>query len=153
MILTNENLIKRNWHGNTTCCFCDNDESIQHLFFECPLAKIVWRLVHIIFGLALSKNVTNLFVNWLACINKKDVKQIRICVCAIIWALWNARMIMSLTNWKLHPFYMLFQWQSTGSIRGPISNKWSSGMSWILGATVWRRMHRIYSTKIRLAAW
>jgi hypothetical protein len=43
------------------------------------------------FGLAPPKNVTNLFGNWLAGIDKRDVKQIRIGVCAIIWALWNAR--------------------------------------------------------------
>jgi hypothetical protein len=49
VILTKDNLIKRNWNGNTSCCFCDKDESIQHLFFECPLAKLygalfIWRL-------------------------------------------------------------------------------------------------------------
>jgi hypothetical protein len=33
VILTKGNLIKRNWVGNETCCFCDNKESIQHLFF------------------------------------------------------------------------------------------------------------------------
>jgi hypothetical protein len=34
VILTKDNLIKRNWVGNKTCCFCDNKESIQHLFFN-----------------------------------------------------------------------------------------------------------------------
>jgi hypothetical protein len=62
-----------------------------NIFFECPLAKIVWRLVHMTFGLALNKNVTNHFGNWLAGLNKKDVKQIRIGVCAIVCTLWNAR--------------------------------------------------------------
>jgi hypothetical protein len=33
VILTKDNLIKRNWHGNTKCSFCDHDETIQHLFF------------------------------------------------------------------------------------------------------------------------
>jgi hypothetical protein len=41
VILTKDNLLRRNWQGNTTCVFCDKEESIQHLFFECPLAKIV----------------------------------------------------------------------------------------------------------------
>ena len=41
VILTKDNLLKRNWHGCKSCCFCDKDETIQHLFFDCPLAKII----------------------------------------------------------------------------------------------------------------
>jgi hypothetical protein len=40
VILTKDNLLKRNWNGNESCCFCDSKESIQHLFlgflFSCP---------------------------------------------------------------------------------------------------------------------
>jgi hypothetical protein len=43
------------------------------------------------FGLAPPKNVTNLFENWLKGISKKDLIQIRVGVCAMIWALWNTR--------------------------------------------------------------
>jgi hypothetical protein len=89
-ILTKENLLKRNGNGNTSCCLCDKEETIQHLFFGCPLAKIIWRIVHMMFGLSPPKNVKNLFGNWLAGIDKRDVKQIRVWVCAIIWAIWNA---------------------------------------------------------------
>jgi hypothetical protein len=45
VILTKDNLVKRNWNGHESCCFCDNKESIQHLFFDCPLAKIIWRII------------------------------------------------------------------------------------------------------------
>jgi hypothetical protein len=90
VILTKDNLLKCNWHGNPTCVFCDKVELIQHLFFDCPMAKIVWRLVHMTFGLPLLKSVANLFGNWLSNLNKKDVKLIRIGVCVIVWALWNA---------------------------------------------------------------
>jgi hypothetical protein len=37
------------------------------------------------------KNITNLFGNWLSDIDKNDFKQIRVGVCAIVWALWSAR--------------------------------------------------------------
>jgi hypothetical protein len=58
-------------------------------FFECPLAKIIWRIVHMTFGLAPPKNISNLFGNWLKGIPKKDLIQVRVDVCAVIWALWN----------------------------------------------------------------
>jgi hypothetical protein len=31
--LTKDNLAKRRWKGSLKCCFCNMDESIQHLFF------------------------------------------------------------------------------------------------------------------------
>ncbi|WVZ94165.1 hypothetical protein U9M48_040091, partial [Paspalum notatum var. saurae] len=32
VILTKDNLLKRRWKGDDQCCFCDNKETIQHLF-------------------------------------------------------------------------------------------------------------------------
>ena len=37
IILTKDNLFKRNWRGSTKCCFCIKEETIQHLFFIAPL--------------------------------------------------------------------------------------------------------------------
>ena len=41
VILTKDNLVKRNWTGSTRCSFCDRDETIKHLFFECALARVL----------------------------------------------------------------------------------------------------------------
>jgi hypothetical protein len=49
VLLTKDNLAKRNWKGSKKCCFCAQDESIQHLFISCRLAKIVWRIVYMAF--------------------------------------------------------------------------------------------------------
>ena len=51
VILTKEKLIKRRWVGSARCCFCDRDETIQHLFIDCPLAKLLWRTIHIAFNI------------------------------------------------------------------------------------------------------
>jgi hypothetical protein len=122
VILTKDNLARRNWNGDKSCCFCDNKESIQHLFFECPLAKIIWCITHMTFGLVPPKNVSHLFGNWLKVIPKNDLVQIRVGVCAVIWAIWNSRNAMSLTNRKNTPFCKLFLWLPIGSVCGPISN-------------------------------
>jgi hypothetical protein len=90
VLLTKDNLIKRNWTSNEKCYFCDNKESI-HLFFDCPLPKVIWRIVHMSFGLAPPKNVTKFFGNWLKGISKKDLIQIRLGVCAMVLAIWNTR--------------------------------------------------------------
>jgi hypothetical protein len=41
VILTKDNLIKRNWHGSKMCVFCTHDEIIKHLFFQCNFARFV----------------------------------------------------------------------------------------------------------------
>lgn len=41
VILTKDNLAKRNWQENTKCCFCNSSESIQHLFFDCHFSRFI----------------------------------------------------------------------------------------------------------------
>jgi hypothetical protein len=136
VILTKDNLIKRNWNGNDSCCFCVNDESIQHLFFECPLAKLIWRIIHMTFGLEPPKNTAHLFGNWLKGIPKKDLIQIRV---GILFGQFGIQGItLSLTSQKNTLLCRLSVWLPTGSVCGLISSKRSSGRRWILGATVWR---------------
>jgi hypothetical protein len=45
VILTKDNLVKRNWNGNIMCCFCNNFETVQYLFFDCVLAKFLWGVI------------------------------------------------------------------------------------------------------------
>ena len=72
VLLTKDNLIKRNWNGNTKCCFCDQDETIRHFFITCPLARVIWRIVHMTFNITPPTNITNLFGNWLNGVSKED---------------------------------------------------------------------------------
>jgi hypothetical protein len=37
VVLTKDNLAKRNWQGSTKCCFCHKEETIKHLFFNVGL--------------------------------------------------------------------------------------------------------------------
>jgi hypothetical protein len=42
VVLTKDNLAKRNWNGGKQCCFCLANETIKHLFFYCYYAKKLW---------------------------------------------------------------------------------------------------------------
>ena len=44
-ILTKDNLSKRNWKWNLNCVFCGLPESINHLFFQCSVARFIWRII------------------------------------------------------------------------------------------------------------
>ena len=91
VILTKDNLLRRNWVGCKKCCFCDQDETVHHLFISCPFAKMVWRTVHISFNIQPPTSIANLFGNWLRGVSKEVKAQIRVGVCALLWAIWNTR--------------------------------------------------------------
>jgi cellulose synthase/poly-beta-1,6-N-acetylglucosamine synthase-like glycosyltransferase len=105
VILTKDNLVKRNWHGCTKCCFCDQNETIDHLFISCPFARMIWRIVYMTFNIPPPSNITNLFGNWLNGVAKKDKGRIRVGVCALIWAVWNVRNDF-IFNKKTFPSFM-----------------------------------------------
>jgi hypothetical protein len=71
VILTKDNLNKRNWVGSQKCCFCDCNETIKHLFFNCQHAKDIWRVFHIATGLTPPRSVRHMLGNWLIGIAKK----------------------------------------------------------------------------------
>ena len=49
-ILTRDNLTRRGWHGDKRCNFCLENESVNHLFFDCSMARYVWSLVAYVVG-------------------------------------------------------------------------------------------------------
>ena len=41
VVLTEHNLAKCDWHGSKKCCFCDQKETIHHLFLSCPFTTLI----------------------------------------------------------------------------------------------------------------
>ena len=127
VLLTKDNLAKRNWQGCKTCCFCDKEESIQHLFISCPFAKILWRIIHMAFNIPSPKNITNLFGNWLYGVPKKEKVQIRVGVCALLWAIWNKRNDIIFNNGNncsfLQVISMAIHWIRTWSYLQPMEQR------------------------------
>jgi hypothetical protein len=48
-ILTKDNMKKRNWQGDPDCYMCGQFESTNRLFFECPIAKVIWGVIALSF--------------------------------------------------------------------------------------------------------
>jgi hypothetical protein len=71
-IVTKDNLVKRNWHGNVMCYFCNNIETIQHLFFDCSLSKFLWRVIQLTFVLSTANNIKQVYGGWVQNMNAKN---------------------------------------------------------------------------------
>ena len=65
-IATKDNMVKRNWVGDATCCFCHANESISHLFFECLAAVYMWSIVSASFGANTRPVCFTQFFHWIA---------------------------------------------------------------------------------------
>jgi hypothetical protein len=116
-ILTKDNLAKRNWSGSKKCAFCDDEETIDHLFIKCKLSRLIWRVVQFTFNMPPPANIKNMFGNWLNGIDKTSKARIRIGVCALIWAIWNCRNDAIFNNASCSPFLQVINkathWIST----------------------------------------
>jgi hypothetical protein len=51
VVLTKNNLAKRNWGGSKQCNFCRHDETV-HLFFDCFYARFLYGLTQIVFNIS-----------------------------------------------------------------------------------------------------
>jgi hypothetical protein len=49
-VFTKNNMVKRKWSGNPICMFCNQNESANHLFFQCCLARFIWGVIGACFG-------------------------------------------------------------------------------------------------------
>ena len=88
VILIKDNLLaKRNWSGSKKCPFCDLNETIQHLFFDCQHAKTIWRVVHVATGLTPPKSIRHMLRNWLTGISKQERSLIFVGAAALMWAI------------------------------------------------------------------
>jgi hypothetical protein len=91
VLLTKDNLAKRKWKGGTECCFCSAHENIHHLFFDCPVAWLIWSIVSITFDIRKPRSVNDIFGVWLRGFQYKQRNCVLLGVAAVCWAIWLSR--------------------------------------------------------------
>jgi len=90
-ILTKDNMIKINWSGSPSYFFCSADENIEHLFFTCPIAKVIWGMVGTSIG---ANNIPSTLIQYKKWIRRwlPDGSSIYTFeLSAICWAIWKRR--------------------------------------------------------------
>ena len=91
VVLTKDNLIRRNWQGDPACYFCSNNESIDHLFFLCPMAKVTWGAVALFLGAINIPENTDQYSLWIEHWLPHGQPVFTLCLAAICWAIWKKR--------------------------------------------------------------
>lgn len=90
-ILMKNNLLKRNWNGDGKCCFCAQNKTVQHMFFECTMARHIWSLVAVVVGVDCGAVSWESFWIWVEMFMPRVVKFHMVGLAGICWAIWRAR--------------------------------------------------------------
>ncbi|XBH99326.1 hypothetical protein VPH35_128690 [Triticum aestivum] len=82
---------RRRWAGNPKCSFCWNRETSKHLFFTCPVARVIWRTVGCVLGTYTCPNNIWQYFSWCYVFLPDGGKFYPFVLAAVCWAIWNCR--------------------------------------------------------------
>jgi hypothetical protein len=104
-VLTRDNLSKRKHVDDVMCLFCAEAESVQHLFFECCIAKMMWCQLCEICNKVVGADFESVARLWLC---DKKFKALNICTTAVLWFLWKMRNLLCFHGKKWCGMYDLY---------------------------------------------
>lgn len=100
--LTRDNLAKRRKVEDENCLFCLEKETIQHVFFECFVAKQCWCIISDILSYNVSGSMLDVGKYWLS--NKKCCL-VNMVSSAVIWSIWMEMLLFRISglleNWTV----------------------------------------------------
>jgi hypothetical protein len=91
VVLTKDNLARRNWNGGKQCVACSQPETIQHLFFDCHFTRFLWRAVQVTFNIDMPTSVMHLFNDWANGVGIRFKKLLLVGAAALCWAMRTSR--------------------------------------------------------------
>lgn len=97
-VLTKTNLVKRGIEIDTKCMFCDEVETTDHLFVQCPFIKTFWQWIALYNNFYFHGQTFQDF--WLidAQVPLKDKYVIEIKRGAVLWIIWLERNKLCFTD-------------------------------------------------------
>jgi hypothetical protein len=90
-VLTKDNMIRRKWQGSTACYFCGEPNINDHIFFSCPIAKVIWGVVARCVEQTTRPICYEQYWQWIKMTLPGGNNVYMLCVAAICWATWKAR--------------------------------------------------------------
>jgi hypothetical protein len=90
-ILTKDNMIRRQWQGDPGCYFYGVPEDRDHLFFKCPVSKVVWGVLALCSHQATRPSSYGQYWAWVRSAIPGGQEVYVLGLAAICWATWKAR--------------------------------------------------------------
>jgi hypothetical protein len=70
---------------------CSAEVNPTFVFFDCPMARLLWGAVCFTFGVKKPKDVGHLFGPWIRSFSKKQRNLVLVGMAAFYWVLWISR--------------------------------------------------------------
>jgi hypothetical protein len=77
----------RGWEGSDNLLFCSDNESIDHLFIQCPMAQYAWSVVQCAFDIKTNLTSVSDIIDWVFKFPTSMRKLVSVVVTTAIWAL------------------------------------------------------------------
>uniref|UniRef100_A0A8I6XRD0 Reverse transcriptase zinc-binding domain-containing protein n=1 Tax=Hordeum vulgare subsp. vulgare TaxID=112509 RepID=A0A8I6XRD0_HORVV len=87
-VLTRDNVAKRKTLDDNTCLFCNEVESVQHMFFDCVNSNLIWSVIFKFFKIHRVTCITDVSSFWK--LNKKK-SVLNMVIAASLWSTWKLR--------------------------------------------------------------
>lgn len=94
-LLTRDDVEKRKSIDCEECLFCAEKETIQHLFFECVVARKIWSDLANVLKVNIGLNFESVASKWLC--DKKNLV-VNMFSSALMWSLWKLRNSLCFQN-------------------------------------------------------
>jgi hypothetical protein len=93
-----QQLRRRHWDGAQGCKFCDNQESVDHLLFQFPIAIATWWWVRDSLGWLRSPSSISSYRDMLFNSGRGDKNMLWWIIAAVGWSLWKTRNDLVFSN-------------------------------------------------------
>jgi zinc-binding in reverse transcriptase len=90
-ILTKDQLMKRGWQGDSSCIFCGQFETIDHLLVNYSIARIIWEWIATFNNFHFQGQLIEDLWILDSCIPLKDKILIKLIKNTVCWVLWLTR--------------------------------------------------------------
>jgi len=141
VVLTKDNLLKRRWKGDSKCKFCGLEETIQHPFFNCWVARFVWNLLIIAFNIIPPRSTTHMFGSWIRSFALGLRNQLMVGIAALCWALWLNRNDTVFQGSMANSYLQVIFRGHIGSGNGPCCLKRERDLERWMQADIWKEWH------------
>lgn len=94
-----KSLKKRGWKGCEKCCVCGITESVNHIFFDCPIARMIWGFFREIFKWHdCPTSMKSLSEMWIHGKGPLATSLTLFIFAGFTWAIWNNRNKMAIEH-------------------------------------------------------
>ena len=102
-------LKSKGWKGSNRCALCGGLESVDHVFFQCSLARFAWCIIKDCYGWdCIPASVSDFFEVWVPRNLKLPHKMGLFFFAGLAWSIWNIRNKMTIEKKFPNPTDVLF---------------------------------------------